>query len=118
MRSSQRNSARRNKRGQQMTSFPESDTDAVAWGWEKAAQWFNFCPTFNNIPGGAQISKHRDLWHTPVYQPAWVGARQQREQIHHPSSVKKKFYQHRSDTTLLPCTHCAFIVTHPALCEG
>lgn len=47
-----------------MISFPESDTDAVAWGWKKAPQWYNFCPAFNNIPAGAQISKHRDLWGT------------------------------------------------------
>lgn len=50
-----------------MISFPELDTDAVAWGWEKAAPWYNFCPAFNNISGGAQISQHRDLLGPPQF---------------------------------------------------
>lgn len=72
-----------------MISFLEPDTDAVAWGREEAEQWYNFSPAFNNISGGAQISKHRDLLGTPQFirQPG-LG---QREQIHHPSSVKKSF---------------------------
>lgn len=67
MRSSQENRARRNRRGQKMISFPELDTDAVARGWEKAAPWYNFCPAFNNISGGAQISQHRDLLGPPQF---------------------------------------------------
>lgn len=81
MRTSQENRARRNKRGQKMISFTEPDTDAVAWGWEKAARGYNFCPAFNNIPDGAQIRQHKDLLSIPQFisQPGLrLGSRESR----------------------------------------